>query len=139
MSPRPAITQHETFDGSLLEDRLYAFNRQATGYDDGRDLAFTCDEAGEMVAGAAGYSWGGIAELRYVWVREDRRHGGLGSALMRAAIEEARARGCRHLFLSTHSFQAQGFYERLGFETLATIPDKPLGHAEHWMRLTLRP
>ena len=50
---------------------------------------------------------------------------------------EARARDCRFLFLSTHSFQAQGFYEGLGFETLATIPDKPLGHAEHWMRLDL--
>lgn len=135
----PTITQHESFDGTALEDRLYQFNRQATGYHDGRDLAFTCDEAGEMVAGAAGYTWGGIAELRHVWVREDRRNGGLGSALMRAAIAEARARGCRYLFLSTHSFQAQGFYEGLGFETLATIPDKPLGHAEHWMRLTLRP
>ena len=137
MGSGSVITQHETFDGAGLEDRLYEFNRHATGYHDGRDLAFTCDEAGEMVAGAAGYTWGGIAELRYVWVREDRRHAGLGSALMHAAIGEARARGCRYLFLSTHSFQAQGFYERLGFETLATIPDKPLGHAEHWMRLDL--
>ena len=41
------------------------------------------------------------------------------------------------MFLSTHSFQAQGFYEKLGFETIATVPDKPLGHAEHWMRLRL--
>jgi GNAT superfamily N-acetyltransferase len=70
-------------------------------------------------------------------VREDRRGGGLGSALVRAAIDAARTRGCRYLFLSTHSFQARGFYERLGFITLATIADKPLGHAEHWMRLTL--
>ena len=121
--------------GRWLEERLYDFNQDATGYRDGRDLAFAVEEGGEVVAGCAGYTWGGIAEVKQLWVREDRRKAGLGSALMRAAIEEARARGCRHLFLSTHSFQAQGFYEQLGFETLATIPGKPLGHAEHWMRL----
>jgi len=125
--------------GRLLEARLYAFNQDATGYRDGDELCFAVEEGGEVVAGVAGYTWGGIAEVKQLWVREDRRHIGLGSALMRAAIDEARARGCRYLFLSTHSFQAQAFYERLGFETLATIPDKPLGHAEHWMRLTLRP
>lgn len=123
--------------GSWLEDGLYDFNQDATGYRDGEDLAFAVEEAGAVVAGCAGYSWGGIAEIKQVWVREDRRGAGLGAAVMRAAIAEARARGCRFLFLSTHSFQAQGFYERLGFETLATIPDKPLGHAEHWMRLEL--
>ena len=123
--------------GRLLEARLYAFNQDATGYRDGDDLAFAVEEAGEVVAGVAGYTWGGIAEVKQLWVREDRRHAGLGSALMDAAIGEARARGCRFLFLSTHSFQAQAFYERLGFETVATVADKPLGHAEHWMRLTL--
>ena len=125
--------------GQLLDDRLYAFNQDATGYRDGVDLAFQVEGDGEVVAGAFGYTWGGIGEIKTLWVRKDRRRGGLGKALMEAAIAEAKARGCRFLFLSTHSFQAQGFYEKLGFETLATIPDKPLGHAEHWMRLTLRP
>lgn len=123
--------------GQLLDDRLYAFNQDATGYRDGEDLAFQVEEDGEVVAGAFGYTWGGIAEVKTLWVRKDRRRHGLGQALMAAAIAEARARGCRFLFLSTHSFQAQAFYEKLGFETLATIPDKPLGHAEHWMRLDL--
>ena len=121
----------------LLDDRLYAFNQEATGYRDGDDLRFRVEEGGEVVAGAVGYTWGGIAEIKLIWVREDRRKDGLGSALMQAAIAEAKARGCRFLFLSTHSFQARGFYEKLGFETLATLPDKPLGHTEHWMRLDM--
>lgn len=121
----------------LLDDRLYAFNQDATGYRDGDDLNFAVEEDGEVVAGCAGYTWGGIAEIKLLWVRGDRRGEGLGGDLMAAAIAEARARGCRFLFLSTHSFQAQGFYEKLGFELLATIPDKPLGYAEHWMRLRL--
>jgi ribosomal protein S18 acetylase RimI-like enzyme len=56
---------------------------------------------------------------------------------MGQAIEEARTRGCRLMFLSTYDFQAPDFYARLGFERIATIPDKPLGHVEHIMRRTL--
>jgi hypothetical protein len=56
---------------------------------------------------------------------------------MARAIEEARARGCRLMFLSTYDFQAPDFYARLGFECIATISDKPLGHVEHIMRLKL--
>jgi len=131
------VIQRDDLDAAALEDRLYEFNAAATGRADGRDLGFVVEEAREMVAGAFGYTWAGIAELRYVWVREDRRGQGVGAALMRAAMDEARARGCRFMFLTTHSFQAPGFYVKLGFETVAVIADKPLGHAEHWMRLTL--
>ena len=123
--------------GAWLEERLYEFNRIASGHHDGRALAFAVEEDGEVVAGLAGYTWGGMAEVKQLWVREDRRHGGLGGSLMRRAIEEARARGCRLMFLTTHSFQAPGFYARLGFEELAVIADKPPGHAEHILRLTL--
>jgi len=70
-------------------------------------------------------------------VRDDQRGKGLGAQLMTAAIAEARARGAKLMFVGTHSFQAPGFYERLGFELVATIPDKPLGHADHWLRLEL--
>ncbi len=90
-----------------------------------------------MVAGLSGYTWAGIAEVQVLWVREDRARAGLGRELMSAAIAEARARGCALMFLATHSFQARGFYEKLGFEEIATIPDKPLGHSEHWMRLRI--
>jgi ribosomal protein S18 acetylase RimI-like enzyme len=123
--------------GERLAEQLNVFNYAAAGRDDGRDLDFVVEEAGEMVAGLSGYTWAGIAEVKTLWVREDQRGRDLGSALMAAAIAEARARGCELMFLSTHSFQAQGFYEKLGFETVATIADKPLGHAEHWMRLRL--
>ena len=123
--------------GDRLAEQLNAFNYAAADRDDGRGLDFMVEEAGEMVAGLSGYTWAGIAEVKVLWVREDQRGRRLGAGLMEAAIAEARARGCELMFLSTHSFQAQGFYEKLGFETVATIADKPLGHAEYWMRLKL--
>jgi N-acetylglutamate synthase-like GNAT family acetyltransferase len=133
---REIVAREDGELGTMLEERLYEFNRAATGHH-GRELAFAVEEDSETLAGLAGYTWGGMAEVRQLWVREDHRHAGLGSALMRRAIEEATARGCRLMFLTTHSFQAPGFYARLGFEELAVIRDKPPGHAEHILRLTL--
>jgi GNAT superfamily N-acetyltransferase len=120
-----------------LEERLYAFNVAATGLDDGDGLAFVAETADGLAGAVAGYTWGGICELRQVWVADAHRGGGLGRRLMAAAIGEARARGCAHVLLATYDFQAPGFYARLGFRTVAEIPDKPLGHTEFIMRLAL--
>lgn len=130
------VARHD-LDAAAIEQRLYEFNMDATGYRDGLDLGFVAEEAGEIVGAAAGYTWGGICEVKTLWVHPDRRKAGLGSALMAQAIDEARARGCRLMFLTTYDFQTPDFYERLGFECIATIPDKPLGHIEHIMRRTL--
>ena len=130
------IARHD-LDSAAIEQRLYEFNMDATGFRDGLDLGFVVEEAGEVVAAAAGYTWGGICEVKTLWVHPDHRKAGLGSALMAQAMDEARARGCRLMFLTTYDFQARDFYERLGFECIATIPDKPLGHVEHIMRRTL--
>lgn len=48
---------------------------------------------------------------------------------MRTAEVEALARGCTQVVLATHSFQAPGFYERLGYVRKYAIEDRPRGHA----------
>jgi len=120
-----------------LEDRLYAFNTSRIGRADAAQLSFVAEHDGELIGAAAGYTWGGVCELRQVWVHETHRRGGLGRALMRQAIEEARARGCLHVFLATHDFQAPGFYAKLGFEIVAEIDNFPIGHTDILMRLSL--
>jgi N-acetylglutamate synthase-like GNAT family acetyltransferase len=120
-----------------LEARLYAFNAERTGHRDGAQIAFVVEEDGALIGAVAGYSWGGVCELQQVWVDEAHRGRGLGERLMNSAIEEARSRGCRHVFLQTYDFQAPGFYARLGFVPIAEIRDKPLGRTELVMRLSL--
>lgn len=113
---------------AFLSDRIYAFNRAATGIDDGRMLnAVLRDAAGETTAAISGFTWGGTCEVEYLWVAEPLRGRGIGSALLVAAEREARQRGCRQIVLSTHTFQAPAFYERHGFRRLAAIPDYPPG------------
>jgi N-acetylglutamate synthase-like GNAT family acetyltransferase len=131
--------RHDEADAvaAALEAGLYRFNREATGHRDGRDLAFTVELEGRIAAGVAGYTWGRICEIRELWVEEGLRGRTLGGALLTAAIEEARARGCRRMFLSTYDFQAREFYYGFGFRTVAEVEGKPDGHTEYMLRLDL--
>ncbi|MFI6096679.1 GNAT family N-acetyltransferase [Lentzea sp. NPDC051213] len=57
------------------------------------------------------------ATIEAVRVRSDQRGGGLGEQLVRWAVDEARARGCGLVQLTTDASRvdAHRFYERLGF------------------------
>ena len=115
---------------SFLADRIYEFNSQATGYCDGKLLAGSVrDDAGEVIAGFSGHTWGGCCELSHVWVHERHRGRGLGTTLLQVAEAEARRRSCAQVVLLTHSFQAPGFYERLGYQRKYAIGGRPKGHS----------
>jgi GNAT superfamily N-acetyltransferase len=105
-----------------LESKLYEFNAGQTGSANGMGLCFTVEDGGRIIAGAAGFSWAGFAQVRELWVDAAYRGQGLGSRLMAAAEKEAVLRGCVRLYLSTYPFQAPDFYQRLGFEEIARVP-----------------
>jgi len=129
------VTEPSSADTAFVEDRLYEFNASTTGIGDGLTLGvFLRDDSGTIVAAATGHTWGGACELRQVWVAELLRSKGLGRRLMAAAEAEAIRRGCQQIVLTTHSFQAPGFYRKLGFEVISEITDCPRGHSH----LTLR-
>ena len=66
-----------------------------------------------------------LAEL---YVVPDRRGGGLGRALMEAALEAARGAGATYMELGTDEddVAARGLYESLGFDNRGGRPDGPL-------------
>ncbi|TNC47711.1 GNAT family N-acetyltransferase [Rubellimicrobium rubrum] len=67
--------------------------------------------------------------LHLLGVAPEARGQGVGTRLMQAIEEEARARSCLRVWLDTYSFQAPGFYARLGYEEVGRIPDYSPGHA----------
>ena len=115
---------------ALLVERIYEFNSKATGYFDGQLLGGRLrNDQGEIIAAFNGHTWGGCCVIAHLWVHESARGRGIGRALLHAAEQEARRRGCEQVVLSTHSFQAPAFYRRLGYEKQAEIRDDPKGYA----------
>jgi ribosomal protein S18 acetylase RimI-like enzyme len=119
-------------DVRVLEDGLYRYNVQQTGRDDGQWLAiFIRDADGTIVAGLNGWTWAGWLKVLNLWIHEDRRRRRLGRELLGAAEKEAVARGCTRATLDTFSFQAPGFYQKLGYEIAAIVEDFPAGHTQY--------
>ena len=112
-----------------LDKEINAFNVAVTGYADGRLLCLAVrDDSGDLLAGLSGWTWGGCGYIELLWVRSDRRGSGLGARLLAAAEEEIARRGCGQVALSTHSFQAPGFYARFGYQECGRTPGYPRGH-----------
>ena len=114
---------------AAIERRVYDHNCHATGFSDGKDLGFVARDKDDNIIGAAfGYSWGGISELKQLWVAEPSRGRGLGSALLDKFINEARKRGARRIWSASYDFQAPALYERAGFTRVFDLKDWPIGH-----------
>jgi GNAT superfamily N-acetyltransferase len=125
-------------DIEFLEARIIEHNYAGAGADDGRGLAaFIRDDGHRIVAGIAGYTWARLAEIEFLWVDEGARGQGLGSQLLAAVEDEARARGCALMIVSTYSFQAPDFYLRHGYQVVAELPDCPPGHTNYYFKKVL--
>lgn len=58
----------------------------------------------------------GELHIKNLFVDESFRSQGIGTRLMKHALEFAQGRGCQFSFVETMSFQAVTFYEKLGFK-----------------------
>jgi GNAT superfamily N-acetyltransferase len=114
-----------------LNEEINAFNVAATGLDDGALLGIAVrEDGGALVAGLFGWTWGGCGYIEVLWVRAGQRGRGLGTRLLAAAEREIGRRGCGQVVLSTHSFQAPGFYARFGYQECGRTPAYPRGHEQ---------
>jgi GNAT superfamily N-acetyltransferase len=76
------------------------------------------------------YDW---LAIELVFVPEHARRQGTGATLLREAEQAAKARGCVGAWLDTFSFQARGFYEKLGYRLAGEIADHPLRGARYFL------
>lgn len=128
-----------TEDLQFLEEQINEFNFARTGIYDARLLVVLLrDDAGRIYAGLSGHTWGGVAEVRFLWVDAAKRYAGVGSQLLQAAEEEARSRGCKKVVLSTHSFQAPEFYRKHGYVATGGFSNYPRGHRSIFLEKLLQ-
>jgi len=115
-----------------------SYNR-AFAESDGQSLCvFARDEEGTIIGGVIARTYWQYLEVKFLWVHEHHRKEGLGSKVMHAAETEALRRGCTGAFLDTLSFQARGFYEKLGYAEFGRLPSFSGKHERHFMQKSLR-
>jgi GNAT superfamily N-acetyltransferase len=124
-------------DLEVLEAGIRRAASAATGLGDRAELAIFVREAGKVVAGISGWTWGDCCELENLWVEPRLRGRRLGSRLLAAAEAEAAARGCSQTVHFTYDFQARRLYERAGYELVGRVEDFPSGADVFWYRKRL--
>jgi GNAT superfamily N-acetyltransferase len=127
--------------GRAIGELLYQFNAEAVGKPAGKPFVLTIKEPGsnEILGGLVAVSYWGSFYISDIVVPQTNRRQGLGSELMRQAEQEARARGCRHMWLDTFEFQARPFYERLGLEVFGRLDGLNPFFPRYFMKKTLEP
>ena len=136
--PVPQVEDAPTDDDiATVDDALAAFTIAAAGHGAPRPLAVFARRGRSIVAGIHGWTWGGCCELVSLWVSEPLRGRGLGRALLTAAEDRARERGCHQVVLFTHAFQTRGLYVSFGYDLVGEVEDYPAGDAAYWFRKRL--
>ena len=119
---------------------LVEYNTLKAGPSQGRPIVVVVRDAADAIVGGlwghTGYEW---LFTQLLVVPEGLRGRGVGSELMRMAEAEAISRGCRGAWLDTFEFQARGFYERIGYECFAELPNYPSGFSRFFMKKLFEP
>src|SRR4051794_19017508 len=127
----------DPLDIELLETQIRSEASAATGLGEEIDLAIFVREAGTIVAGISGWTWGDCCEMQSLWVTPSLRGRGLARRLIAAAEAEAARRGCRQTVHFTYEFQARQLYERIGYELVGRVEGFPSGTDALWYRKSL--
>jgi GNAT superfamily N-acetyltransferase len=120
---------------AAILEALSAYNA-AMGYPgDMRPVSILLkDESGATVGGLWGktvYDW---MFVEFLIVPEAMRGHEFGTRLMREAEQLAISRGCVGAWLTTFSYQAQPFYEGLGYEVFGSLDQSPRDNVRIFMR-----
>jgi len=120
-------------DIAAIHDALYSYNLSKTGSDrvdvhaerfPEQFALLACDERGTAHGGIAGH-WENAPRrvfVDYFYLDDTLRGGGFGRRILEELIARAEARGAARIDLTTNTFQAPGFYLKMGFEITAEKP-----------------
>ncbi len=112
---------------------LVKYNRQQAGplrYK--RTVLSVRDDKGRLQGGLILQSYWKESHVELLWLSTRARRAGYGSQLIQEAERRARRRGSRLIHLNTYSFQAPGFYEKLGYQRFGGMAGSPEGASRHF-------
>lgn len=118
---------------------LIAYNRSHAGalrYS--RAVLSARDATGRLLGGVILQSYWLETYVELLWLSAKARREGLGAKLLKEAERRARRRGSRLIHLNTYSFQAPGFYEKLGYRRFGGLAGSPAGKRRYFYFKRLR-
>jgi len=90
-------------------------------------------QTGLLVGGLNGGTTWNWLYVSHLWIKEAYRGLGVGKDLLTGAEAEGRRRGVAGAHLTTASFQARGFYEKLGYHVFGRLDDMPAGETLYYL------
>ena len=125
-------------DEAFVIAQTRAYNDAFTVPDVRSLCVFGRSSEGQIIGGLTGKTYWSYLDVAFLWVAEAHRGKGHATAIMQAAEAEALRRGCTHALLDTFSFQALGFYQRLGYHEFGRLTGFCGRHTRHYLskRLT---
>jgi GNAT superfamily N-acetyltransferase len=122
----------------VVHDGLRAFTDAHAGPVGARPFAiFVRDPDGRVAGGLDGelrWTWLFVAHL---WLPEEMRGRGLGSALLECAESFAREHAGTGVYLDTLEFQALSFYRRRGYSIYGVLEGFPPGSRRFYLQKRL--
>ncbi len=117
---------------------IAAYNTGKAGDDHGKNLCFVLEDSdGEILGGVIGMTYWNWLYISLMWLPEVLRGQGYGRQLLEMAEDEGRKRGAEYAYLDTFSFQAPGFYKKLGYQLFGKLEEFPPGHSRFFLKKRL--
>jgi|TARA_R110000772_G_scaffold19634_11_gene54766 GNAT superfamily N-acetyltransferase len=119
---------------AFLDDKIAEFNWANWEVSERKAIAVKLnDENGDVIAGAAGRTFGDWLMINTLWVSETLRGQQVGSKILHEMEQAAQARGCNKALLDTLNFQAMPFYEKHGYQVQWTQQGYPKTGCRYYM------
>jgi len=96
-------------------------------------FVFAKNEDQKVIGGVRATCFWNTLHIELLWLSEECRGKGIGKQLIDSTENFAKEQNCEKVFVETTSWQAKPFYEKVGYIHIATINDRPKGHASHYL------
>jgi ribosomal protein S18 acetylase RimI-like enzyme len=110
-----------------IRNGLIEHNVAAAGRLRWKRFVLSAREGSKIVGGLVGEVFWNSAFVELLWIDETARGRGHGWRLMKEAEKIARRERRDLIYLNTFSFQAPGFYRKLGYMRFGVLKNSPSG------------
>jgi GNAT superfamily N-acetyltransferase len=126
---------------AAILDGLISFNSNQTagqfGLPHNIALALKDPDSGASIGGLTARISYSRMFVELLFVPDHLRGTGIGRQLMERAEDVAREHGCIGIWLDTFTFQAPGFYQKLGYTVFGEISNYPPGSSRFFLHKLL--